>query len=236
MSSSLLKENNSMENDTVNARLAMMDAQIKLLEKKVSFLSEVIRDIRTNMTAVSGSIEIAQNHRNDKEKVNECFRKIIAANEQINATLHIAGGFDDTASIYEEEEDDFKAVAGIRILLVEDNVVNLEITQNMLEDSGLVVETAEDGLEALDMVVEAPDDYYDLILMDIQMPVMDGFESADKIRKVPGMQKIPIIALSANAFSSDKEKALEAGMNAYISKPIDIKRLLSTMNKLLLEQ
>ena len=119
-----------------------------------------------------------------------------------------------------------------RILLVEDNELNLEIAQTILENEGFVVETAGNGLEAYNTLVEKGNGYYDVVLMDIQMPVMNGYMAAQMIRNMedPELSQIPIIAMTANAFEEDKKNALEHGMNGHLSKPININNLIMTLN------
>lgn len=121
--------------------------------------------------------------------------------------------------------------AGRKVLLVEDNEMNREIAAEILEEAGLKIETAEDGDLAVKKVMEKGADYFDFILMDIQMPVMNGYEATAEIRKLPDGKNVPIIALSANAFMEDKERSLAAGMNAHIAKPIDVKQLFETLAK-----
>ena len=119
---------------------------------------------------------------------------------------------------------------GKKVLLVEDNEMNREIAQDILEENGFVVDTAEDGSIAYDIMIMARPDTYDLILMDIQMPIMDGYEATRKIRELSnGVEKIPIIALSANAFAEDKKKSLAAGMNDHVSKPINVQELKASL-------
>ena len=120
---------------------------------------------------------------------------------------------------------------GSRILLVEDNELNREIAREMLEDTGMIIETAEDGALAVKYVIEKGVDYYDFILMDIQMPVMGGYEATAEIRSLTGGDRIPIIALSANAFKEDVDKSLKAGMNDHVAKPIDPAELFKAMAK-----
>lgn len=125
---------------------------------------------------------------------------------------------------------DFK---GKRILLVEDNKLNREIASTMLVQTGLLVEEAEDGSIAVQMLQAAAPGYYDIVLMDIQMPIMDGYEATKKIRSLADtrLAKIPIIAVSANAFEEDKTASLAAGMDGHIAKPINMHELLSVMQK-----
>lgn len=121
-----------------------------------------------------------------------------------------------------------------KILVTEDNELNLEITTELLRDAGFEVDTAENGSIAVEKVRASAPDEYALILMDIQMPVMDGCEAAKAIRALPdpGQSSIPIVALSANAFEEDKKRALESGMVAHLSKPIDVDSLLSMIKRL----
>lgn len=118
-------------------------------------------------------------------------------------------------------------VAGKRILVTEDNELNMEIITTLLEDYHMIVEQAYDGKQALEMVKNSDEQYYDLIFMDIMMPVMDGLRSAKEIRSLPreDCKKIPIIAMSANAFDEDVKRSLESGMNGHLSKPVDLKKL-----------
>jgi CheY-like chemotaxis protein len=111
----------------------------------------------------------------------------------------------------------------IRILVVEDNELNREIAKELLEDIGYLVETAEDGESAVLMIRRSDGDYYDAVLMDIQMPGIDGYEAARNIRRMFDWEhaQIPIIAMTANAFEEDMERARSAGMNAYIAKPVE---------------
>ncbi len=127
------------------------------------------------------------------------------------------------------------SLSGRRILLVEDNEVNREIEEELLSDRGMVVDTAFDGAVALEKVQKSLPGTYDVVLMDIQMPVMDGYESAKAIRALdnPRLANIPIIAVSANTFSEDQEKSLEAGMNAHCPKPIDIENLYGMIVRVL---
>lgn len=119
---------------------------------------------------------------------------------------------------------------GKRLLLVEDNPINTEIARMLLEHEGFVIETAEDGKAALDAVAAAEPDRFDAVLMDIQMPVMNGYEAAAAIRALPAPRcDIPIIAMTANTFDDDIRKAHEAGMDAHIAKPIEIDDMLETL-------
>ena len=136
------------------------------------------------------------------------------------------------ATVTEEVPHDF---AGRRLLLVEDNKLNREIARRILVDAGFLVEEAEDGAAAVDLVSHAEKGHFDLILMDIQMPVMDGYTAAREIRSLPdpALAGIPIAAMTANAFAEDRDKVIRAGMNAHIAKPIQVPLMLQTIAALL---
>ncbi len=142
-------------------------------------------------------------------------------------------------TVRRREEDNMPAIRtsikGKRLLLVEDNDLNREIAGEILGESGLLVEEAEDGNIAVDKLLEKGPGYYSLVLMDIQMPTMDGYAATQAIRSFENKElaNIPIIAMTANAFEEDKRKALEMGMNAHIAKPIDVKQLLDVLEHIL---
>ncbi|MBO5857874.1 MAG: response regulator [Clostridia bacterium] len=122
---------------------------------------------------------------------------------------------------------------GKRILVVEDNMINREIARELLEDEGFVIEEAEDGTVAVSMLESKEKGYYEFVLMDIQMPIMNGYTATRKIRGSDNtdIADIPIIAMTANAFSEDKKNAFDAGMNEHVAKPLDIDILIKTLNK-----
>lgn len=130
---------------------------------------------------------------------------------------------------------DRESLRGTRILLTEDNDLNAEIATELLQEEGCTVDRAKDGVECVDMLEKAANGTYQLILMDVQMPVMNGYDATKKIRRMDDPQKanIPIVAMTANAFSEDKQVALDAGMNDHIAKPINMSVLVPTLRKYL---
>ena len=136
-----------------------------------------------------------------------------------------------------ESTKDSYDYSGKQVLLVEDNALNREIALAILGETGMQIDCAEDGIEAVNMINKAPEDKYDLILMDIQMPRMDGYTATREIRTLPNNKKanIPIVAMTANAFDEDRRKAFECGMNGHIVKPIDIKSIAKILDQVFKE-
>ena len=133
----------------------------------------------------------------------------------------------------EKEEIEKISLNGLKVLLVEDNELNREIAKDILESEGIIVHEAEDGSVAVSKVIENKNDPYDIILMDIQMPYMDGYKATSEIRHLPNkkLRSIPIIAMTANAFEEDKQRAINSGMNDHLTKPINNNELIHTLIK-----
>lgn len=154
-------------------------------------------------------------------------------------TVTITLGFplaDEVQKRVEEQdaEGDAARLKGCRILLAEDNDLNAEIVVTILEESGLTVERTADGELCIEALKAHPAGYYDAILMDIQMPNMDGYQAAKLIRDLSGNYRtIPIIAMTANAFDEDRQKALSVGMDAHLAKPVDVKRLFGILRNVI---
>ena len=137
----------------------------------------------------------------------------------------------------DDVEEDLEDMRGKRILIVDDNEINMEIEVEVLKEGGFLIDTASDGSIAVEKVKNSQPGYYDLILMDIQMPVMDGYLATKAIRKLndPILASIPIIAVSANTFEEDRKKSKESGMNAHLPKPLDVADLFHMIRKYLNE-
>lgn len=141
---------------------------------------------------------------------------------------------DDTDANSKKSNDFSAFLNGKHLLLAEDNDINAEIAINLLKNVGIVVDWAKDGIDCIEQLQNKPENYYDAILMDVQMPNMDGYETTRLIRsRTDGHHLIPIIAMTANAFEEDRKKALEVGMNGHIAKPIDIENMLATLYEVL---
>ena len=156
--------------------------------------------------------------------------------ENQGTSIHVVIPFEiaeEPAVVQEMSELSKENLSGCRILLAEDNELNREIAAFLLKDEGISVTEAEDGRQALECFLKMPDGYYDAVLMDIMMPVMDGYQAAMAIRGSgkQDAEMIPIIAMTANAFAEDKRKTMEAGMNAHLSKPLNVPELMDTIRK-----
>ena len=135
----------------------------------------------------------------------------------------------------EEPGTGSEILEGRNILLAEDNDLNAEIVEAILESAGLKIERVEDGIQCVNRIEKMPVDTYDMILMDIQMPKMDGYKATQAIRNLSDKDKarIPIIAMTANTFEEDKRDAIAAGMNGHIAKPIQVDKLLSILSEVI---
>ncbi len=134
-----------------------------------------------------------------------------------------------------EEVVDISTLRGKRILVVEDNELNMEIIHTLLEEDGMQVEEVYDGQQAVTRIEQTPPGYYDLVLMDIMMPVMDGLEATRRIRQMAreDCHTLPIVAMSANAFDEDVKRSLASGMNGHLSKPVDMGKLRKMLVKVI---
>ncbi len=229
-------------------------------KQRLKFLSSFSHNIRTPLNAILGFSAIASKNIDDREQVLDCLNKIISSGEQMMALIdgHFArektgsdhGGGDgweipEKNGICRKEMADDQAeekraeqevsLRGKRVLLVEDNELNREVASDFLSDLGIVVESAENGKIAVDLVKKSKPGYYDLIMMDIQMPVMDGYEAARQIRSMgrKDLDRIPIVAVTANAEEEIEDKLEQCGMDGYILKPLKEEKIEEMMRKLL---
>ena len=155
---------------------------------------------------------------------------------RVSLAFRLGSGAEEERKDSREETDiSIKRFHAGRILLAEDNELNQEIAAAILEDGGFTTEIADNGRMAVDMLKASEPGYYQVILMDVQMPVMNGYEATREIRRLenPKLASIPILAMTANAFEEDRREAVKNGMNGHLAKPIDIKELFDTLEKVL---
>lgn len=203
-------------------------------EIKERVVSDVSRNIRTPMTSVIGLTDIAKANIDDKEKVLNCLEKIAESGRQI---VEVINGLPDVESCAEtagrtENSPETVKLEGRRILVAEDNELNWLMAENLITGAGMIAVRAENGQDCVDKLLEKRPCIYDAVLMDLRMPVMDGFETTRVIRSLKrGFNSVPIIAMTADALSEDVKKCFDCGMNAHIAKPIDIEALKAVLIK-----
>ncbi len=205
--------------------LHAIDEANRANKAKTEFFSNMSHDIRTPMNAITGFSRLAVDEIDDREHVEDYLDKIVTAGDAESGQKQEITASDMTDRSYSD----------YTILVVDDTPINLKLAERILETYGFSVRTADNGVNAIEMVRDARPGEIDVILMDVMMPVMDGIEATRRIRKMedPALDGIPIIAMTANAFESDIEAALNAGMNAHIAKPFKKENLIATIDRYL---
>ena len=232
-----MKEIPSQEGNIATYRIVVLDTGIGMAKE---FLANIFDEFsRERTTTESGVIGSGLGMSIVKQLVDLMNGNIEIESEKgkgtkvtINLSFKIS---DKEDQILKEIECDEANVKGKRILLVEDNELNLEIATAILEEAGFIIESVTNGQECITKLQEVDDNYFDVILMDIQMPVMNGYEATKIIRKMENKNKanIPIIAMTANAFEEDKKTSLECGMNGHITKPLDPAKMIKIVSSLI---
>ena len=210
------------------------------------FLFRMSHELHTPLNVILGFVNLAGKYTGDIRRQEEYFghikksgKRLLELTDEMLDAAASDGDKEKAFIIRETQKNEEKAIlerislVGRRILIAEDNELNAEITMEILGDEDILCEHAEDGAVCLRMVEDHDAGYYDLILMDIQMPNMNGYEATRAIRALPdiGKSRIPILALSANYLPSDRRNALFAGMNGFVAKPIDVAELLEKLRK-----
>lgn len=212
-------------------RLELQEKELEAARKAADFQKKSLRDLRTDLNSAVGYAELGGRHGARAEEYLAKLQGVLAGME---ATVSLALGEPPEEEPEADEPERLEALAGRRVLLVDDNGLNREIMKEILVDHGLAVEEAEDGSRAVAAVRDQEPGYYHFILMDIEMPVMDGYEAALRIRKLPNRVRAntPIIALTANAVPENRERAAAVGMDDFLVKPTNSARLLRSLAKL----
>ena len=207
----------------------LLEANLEMEKRNLEYQRRLSADVRTALYNVQGYLELIMSHKNDNNYVTGNLAKLQLSVNYLNSLLDNSLYKD--MSIALQMPANNMGFQGKRVLVVEDNEMNREITKEILEENEIAVEVAMNGSQAVSMISGAAPGYYDCVLMDIQMPVKDGLAAARTIRALPNRIRanVPIIAMTANAFDDDRQKSLEAGMDAHLTKPLDSKKLLSTL-------
>ena len=211
-------------------KVDMLETELEAARRTAAFHKKSLKDLRTELNSVVGYAELGRKH---EAKAEEYLKKIQPVLTNMELTIAYALGETVNDDVSAEEPVDIEKLKGSRILLVDDNKMNREIMREILEGHGLAVEEACNGSEAVETVKEKEPGYYHFILMDIEMPVMDGYEATMRIRNLPNRIRanVPIIAFTANAFPENRERAVQVGMDDFLTKPINSTRLLQSLLK-----
>lgn len=211
-------------------RTQLLEAELETAKKAAEFHKKTLKELRTELHNAVGYAELSRNHSTQSEEYQRKLRMVLS---DMESTIACTLGESSQNEPVPEDTQSIDALAGKRVLLVDDNELNREMLKEVLIVHGLLVEEAADGSQAVGAVKANEAGYYHFVLMDIEMPVMDGFEAAERIRKLPNRIRanIPIIALTANAVPENLERATAAGMDDYLVKPANSARLLRTLAK-----
>ncbi|MDY3730098.1 MAG: response regulator [Candidatus Choladocola sp.] len=227
---------NSLRSSQVNhemllEKMDMLETELEAARKTAEFHKKSLRDLRTELNSAVGYADLGRRHSSQSGEYLEKMQMILT-NMELAITYALGETADDEPVL--EEPGNLETLEGMRVLLVDDNELNREIMKEILVDHGLIVEEADNGREAVAAVKVKEPGYYHFILMDIEMPVMDGCEAAMRIRKLPNRMRanVPIIALTANACSENRERANRVGMDDFLAKPVNSARLLGSLARL----
>lgn len=218
--------------ETLLERSDMIETELEAAKKSAEYHKKSLKELRTELSSVAGYAELGRREGFDAE---EYLGKIQTVLSNIDLSIGYALG----ESIMPEQDDIREEIPeipeGMRALVVDDNEINREVMKELLIYHGFEVDEAANGFEAVEKIKAKEPGYYHFILMDIEMPVMDGYEAAVKIRKLKNRIRanIPVIALTANAFIENRERARAAGMDDFLVKPISSDRLLRCLAKFL---
>lgn len=213
-------------------RIEILEKKLKTAEKVDVFRNKAFKDLRTELNSAVGYVEQCRRHADQTESY---LSKLENIHGDMERTISYALGEkpdDDADDVDPAKIDELR---GKRLLLADDNELNREILEEVLTDHGLLVEQAKNGNEALSAVAEHDPGYYHFILMDIEMPEMNGYEATLKIRSLPNRIRAntPIIAFTANAVYENRDRAFAVGMDGFLVKPVNTSRLLSCLANLL---
>ena len=213
-------------------RMELLEKELGAARKAEEFHKKILRDLRTELHSAVGYAELGGRR---SAKVGEYLEKIQMVLTSMEATIAYTLGEPPQEEPAAEEEERLESLEGKRVLLVDDNELNREILKEVLTDQGLLVEEADDGSKAVAAVRTNEPGHYHFVLMDVEMPVMDGFEATAQIRKMTNRIRanIPIIALTANAVPENRERAAVVGMDDFLIKPTNSARLLRSLAKFL---
>ena len=212
-------------------RMELLEKELEAARKADRFYQKSLKELRTELSSAVGYTELGARHSGRAE---DYLKKLQSVLTNMETSIAYALGEPLNEEPEEKEPEDLGTLEGKRVLLVDDNQLNREIMKAVLVDHGLIVEEGSNGSEAVAAVKANEPGYFHFILMDIEMPVMDGCEATGIIRKLPNRIRanVPIIALTANAFPENRARATAVGMDDFLVKPTNSARLLRSLSKL----
>ena len=217
--------------DRGRAQIEILQKQLETEHLKNNYFTNLEFSLRTELETVANSLELTKRHKDDPNRIDSCIARMeIALGNIMNLIDNDPISSSDRASAA-KADDVFKQE--MRVLVVDDNEINRSIVGELLADSGIQSDGAEDGRKAVELISSAPANFYDLVLMDIQMPVMNGFEAAYAIRSLQGPRsRVPIAAMTASVRDDERARAEKAGMNTFIEKPLNVKKILTLLKNI----
>ena len=212
-------------------KVDLLERELEAARKADRFYQKSLKELRTELSSAVGYTELGTRH---SARAEDYLKKLQVILTKMESSIAYALGEPLTEEPGEDGPEDLGALEGKRVLLVDDNELNREIMKAVLLDHGLIVEECSNGSEAVAAVKAKEPGYYHFILMDIEMPVMDGYEATGVIRKLPNRIRanVPIIALTANAVPENRARAAAVGMDDFLVKPTNSARLLRSLSKL----
>ena len=224
--------NSQASHELLLERMGLLEKELEAARSAAEFHKKTLRDLRTELNSAVGYAELGGRRGSKAEEYLEKIQSVLTDMETTIACTLGEPLHDEPSA---EEPENLQSLEGKRVLLVDDNELNREILKEILTDHGLLVEEADDGGKAVAAVRAKEPGYYHFVLMDIEMPVMDGYEATMRIRKLPNRIRanIPIIALTANAVPENRERATVVGMDDFLVKPTNSARLMRSLVKFL---
>ena len=224
------KQNSQANHELLLRKTELLEKELQSEKKWADFHKKSLRDLRAELSSAVGYAELGIRHPAQAEQYLERIQSVLATME---LTVSYALGEEPEDKAAEVEIGETEQLSGKRVLIVDDNKMNREILIEILVDHGLDAHEAANGNEAIMNIQSNDPGYYHFVLMDLEMPVMDGYEATMKIRKLPNRIRanIPIIALTANSVSENRERAAVAGMDGFLVKPVNSARLIKSLSK-----
>ena len=222
--------NSQANHEQLIDRMGILEKELEAVSKTAEFRKKSLRDLRTELNSAVGYAELSTKHSDQSEAY---LKKLQASHMNMEKTISIALGEAFEEKVEEIDSKAMEALVGKRVLLVDDNELNREILKEVLVDQGLLVEESDSGSRAVSLIKENIPNYYQFVLMDIEMPDIDGYEATGLIRKLPNRIRanVPIIALTANATPENRERATIIGMDDFLVKPTNSVRVLRSLAK-----